>query len=245
MSREIALVTGASGGIGKQIALDLAAAGYDVVINYHRNEKKALEVKQLCEALGAKVLCISADVRHQNEVKTMVATVLKEFGKIDVLVNNSGITKDQLIVRMTANDFQDVVDTNLLGTFYCLQAVSKPMMKQRHGCIINITSVIGIEGNVGQANYAASKAGVIGLTKSAAKELASRDIRVNAIAPGYIQTEMTDELKESWRQKILQQIPLNCFGSASDVSQLAIFLSSSKAKYITGQVIRVDGGMIL
>ena len=224
---KVAVITGASRGIGKAIALKFAKEGYRVVINYRGNEEKANKVRQECMALGVDAMLYQAD------------------GRIDVLVNNSGITKDNLLLKMNTETFMDVIDVNLKGTFHSIKAVSRIMMKQRSGVIINMASVIGLIGNPGQANYAASKAGVIALTKTVAKELAPRHIRVNAIAPGFIETDMTDVLNETMKENILKNIPLQAMGEAEDVANLAYFLASSDAKYITGQVINVDGGMVM
>lgn len=245
MERKVAIITGASRGIGAQIAYDLAASGYDVVINYQSSKAKAQEVQKQCERFGVKALIYQADVGDWESVQAMFTEVMTAFGRIDLLVNNSGITRDQLVLRMTPEDFDKVIDVNLKGTFYCTKAVSKYMFKQRSGVIINLASVVGLSGNIGQANYAASKAGIIGLTKTVAKELAGRNIRVNAIAPGFIETEMTAVLDEKTKAQIIENIPLRTFGQASDVSQLVVFLASDKAQYITGQTIQVDGGMVI
>lgn len=245
MERKVALITGASRGIGKQIALTLAKDNYDIVINYNGSQARAQEVLDACVALGSNAMIVQANVADYVSVEKMVATIIEQYGKIDVLINNSGITKDNLLLRMTEEDFSSVIDVNLKGTFNCIKHVSKVMMKQRSGTIINMASVIGVIGNIGQANYAASKAGIIGLTKSCAKELAARNIRVNAIAPGFISTEMTEVLDEKIKDSIMANIPLKDFGSAQDVANMVEFLASDKSRYVTGQVIHVDGGMVM
>lgn len=245
MEKKVALITGASRGIGKQIALTMASEGYDVIINFNGNEEKAKEVCDECLNLGSNAMIVKANVADFAQVEAMVKTVVDAYGRIDVLVNNSGITKDTLLLRMSEDDFASVVDVNLKGCFHCIKHVSKVMMKQRSGAIINMASVIGLVGNVGQANYAASKAGIIGLTKSVAKELAARGIRVNAIAPGFIATEMTEVLDDKVKDGIMSNIPLKQFGSVEDVANMVVFLASDKSKYVTGQVMNVDGGMVM
>lgn len=245
MEKKVALITGASRGIGKQIALTMASEGYDVIINFNGNEEKAKEVCDECLKLGSKAMIVKANVADFAQVEAMVKTIMDVYGRIDVLVNNSGITKDTLLLRMSEEDFSSVVDVNLKGCFHCIKHVSKVMMKQRSGAIINMASVIGLVGNIGQANYAASKAGIIGLTKSVAKELASRGIRVNAIAPGFIATEMTEVLDDKVKDGIMSNIPLKQFGSVEDVANMVAFLASDKSKYVTGQVMNVDGGMVM
>lgn len=242
---KVAVITGAARGIGKAIALKFASQGYHVVINYRGSEEKANAVKEQCIALGVEALTYQGDVSHYQEMEDMMKAVMEKFGRIDVLVNNSGITKDQLLLKMDSESFMDVIDVNLKGTFNTIKAVSRIMMKQKSGVIINMSSVIGEIGNAGQANYAASKAGVLGLTKSIAKEFAPRHIRVNAIAPGFIATDMTDVLNEQTKENILQAIPLKSLGEAEDVANVAYFLASDDAKYITGQVINIDGGMVM
>lgn len=242
---KVAVITGASRGIGKAIALRFASEGYNVVINYRGSEEKANEVRQECMALGVDAMLYQGDVSIYQEMETMMKAVIDNYGQINVLVNNSGITKDNLLLKMNTETFMDVVDVNLKGTFNTIKAVTRIMMKQKSGVIINMASVIGLIGNPGQANYAASKAGVIALTKTAAKELAPRHIRVNAIAPGFIETDMTDVLNENTKDSILKNIPLQTMGDAEDVAHLAYFLASDQAKYITGQVINVDGGMVM
>ena len=240
-----ALVTGASRGIGRAIALRLAAEGARVAINYAGNVKAAEEVKAAIEAAGGTAILCRADVADSAAVEAMVADVAKEFGAIDILVNNAGITRDTLLMRMKDEDFAKVLDTNLKGVFYCTKAVAKLMMKKRAGRIINMASVVGLVGNAGQTNYAAAKAGVIGFSKSAAKELASRGITVNVVAPGFIGTDMTAGLPESVKEKMLTDIPLGRMGEPEDVANAVLFLASDQASYITGQVVNVDGGMVM
>jgi 3-oxoacyl-[acyl-carrier protein] reductase len=240
-----ALVTGASRGIGRAIAIKLANSGFNVMINYSGNLEKALEVKAECEKAGVRAEVFQANVGNSEEVANMVKETQAQFKTIDLLVNNAGITRDNLILRMSEADFDDVIDINLKGTFNCIKSVSKIMFKQRSGKIINISSVSGIAGNAGQANYAASKAGVIGLTKTVAREMAPRGICVNAIAPGYIETDMTDVLADEVKTKILSNIPLNRLGHTDDIANMTAFLASDQANFITGQCITVDGGMTL
>ena len=240
-----ALVTGASRGIGRAVALALAAAGARVAITYAGNVKAAEEVKAAVEAAGGTAILCQADVADSAAVEAMVAAVVKEFGTIDILVNNAGITRDTLLMRMKDEDFAKVLDTNLKGVFYCTKAVSKLMMKKRAGRIVNMASVIGLVGNAGQANYAAAKAGVIGFSKSVAKELASRGITVNVVAPGFIGTDMTADLPETVKEKALADIPLGKMGEPEDVANAVLFLASDQASYITGQVVNVDGGMVM
>ena len=240
-----ALVTGASRGIGRAIALCLAAEGARVAINYAGNVKAAEEVKAIIEAAGGTAILCQADIADSAAVEAMIADVVKEFGAIDILVNNAGITRDTLLMRMKDEDFAKVLDTNLKGVFYCTKAVSKLMMKKRSGRIVNMASVVGLVGNAGQTNYAAAKAGVIGFSKSAAKELASRGITVNVVAPGFIGTDMTAGLPESVKEKMLTDIPLGRMGEPEDVASAVLFLASDQASYITGQVVNVDGGMVM
>ena len=240
-----ALVTGASRGIGRAIALCLAAEGARVAINYAGNVKAAEEVKASVEAAGGTAILCQADIADSAAVEAMIADVVKEFGTIDILVNNAGITRDTLLMRMKDEDFAKVLDTNLKGVFYCTKAVSKLMMKKRSGRIVNMASVVGLVGNAGQTNYAAAKAGVIGFSKSAAKELASRGITVNVVAPGFIGTDMTAGLPESVKEKMLTDIPLGRMGEPEDVANAVLFLASDQASYITGQVVNVDGGMVM
>lgn len=240
-----ALVTGSSRGIGKAIALELAKQGANVAVNYAGNEQLAEEVVQEIKALGVESFTIKADVANEDDVKQMVKEVTKTFGSIDILVNNAGITRDNLLMRMKVDEFDQVIDTNLKGTFLCTKAVARPMMKQRYGRIVNVASIVGVSGNPGQANYVAAKAGVIGLTKSTAKELASRNILVNAVAPGFITTDMTDVLNDEQKEAILSQIPLEKLGEPEDVAAVVRFLASDDAKYMTGQTLHVDGGMVM
>ena len=240
-----ALVTGASRGIGRAIALCLAAEGARVAINYAGNVRAAEEVKTAIEAAGGTAILCQADIADSSAVEAMVANVVKEFGTIDILVNNAGITRDALLMRMKDEDFAKVLNTNLKGVFYCTKAVSKLMMKKRSGRIVNMASVVGLVGNAGQTNYAAAKAGVIGFSKSAAKELASRGITVNVVAPGFIGTDMTAGLPESVKEKMLTDIPLGRMGEAEDVANAVLFLASEQASYIKGQVVNVDGGMVM
>ena len=240
-----ALVTGASRGIGRAIALCLAAEGARVAINYAGNVKAAEEVKASVEAAGGTAILCQADIADSAAVEAMIADVVKEFGAIDILVNNAGITRDTLLMRMKDEDFAKVLDTNLKGVFYCTKAVAKLMMKKRSGRIVNMASVVGLVGNAGQTNYAAAKAGVIGFSKSAAKELASRGITVNVVAPGFIGTDMTAGLPESVKEKMLTDIPLGRMGEPEDVANAVLFLASDQASYITGQVVNVDGGIVM
>ena len=235
-----AIVTGASGGIGKAIAIALAKEGASVAVHFHGNEEKALLVKKEIEEAGGKAEVFRANVADFEECNALVKAAAKTFGSIDILVNNAGITKDGLLMAMSEADFDDVIDTNLKGCFQMIR-----MMKQRYGRIINVSSVSGVAGNAGQANYCASKAGMIGLTKSAAKELASRGITCNAIAPGFVKTEMTDVLSDEVKENAKKQIPLGRFAEPEDIANAAVFLASDKAAYITGQVLLVDGGMVM
>ena len=245
MSEKIAVVTGGSRGIGAAIAKKLASQGMTVIINYCGSEDRALAVKSEIEAAGGQAEAWRCDVSDCGQCESFVKAVMEKYGRIDVLVNNAGITRDGLMMRMTDENFSRVIDTNLKGTFYMMRFVSRHMLKAKKGRIINMASVVGLMGNAGQVNYAASKAGVIGATKSAAKELASRGITVNAIAPGFIDTEMTGALSEKVQEQILTQIPLGTFGKPEDIANCAAFLASDEAAYITGQVIQVDGGMCM
>lgn len=240
-----ALVTGSSRGIGRSIALELGKKGVNVAVNYAGNEQKAEEVVQELHDLGVKAIKIRANVADEQDVKAMIKEVTKEFGRLDILVNNAGITKDNLLMRMKVEEFDQVIETNLKGAFLCTKAVTRQMMKQRYGKIINIASIVGVSGNPGQANYVAAKAGLIGLTKSTAKELATRNILVNAVAPGFITTDMTNILTEEQKDAILSQIPLEKLGEPEDIANVVCFLASDDAKYITGQTIHVDGGMVM
>ena len=243
LKNKIALITGAGRGIGRAIAIALAKEGAEVVINYNGSEERAKEVKQTIEENAGKASIYKCNVRDFVACEAMIKDIVKEYGHLDILVNNAGITKDGLIMKMKEEDFDSVLNVNLKGTFNTIRHSARQMLKQRSGKIINISSVSGILGNVGQANYAASKAGVIGLTKTMARELGSRGITVNAIAPGFVDTEMTEVLSEEIRENACKQIILGRFGKPEDIANTAVFLASDKADYITGQVISVDGGM--
>lgn len=240
-----ALVTGASRGIGREVALELARQGADVAINYSGSEAKANEVVDEIKALGRKAFAVQCDVANSESVTSMIKEVVEQFGRVDILVNNAGITRDNLLMRMKEDEWDSVINTNLKGVFLCTKAVTRQMMKQRSGRIINMASIVGVSGNAGQANYVAAKAGVIGLTKTTAKELASRGITVNAIAPGFISTDMTGELPEDVQKAMLDQIPLARFGDPKDIAAVASFLASDASKYMTGQTLHVDGGMVM
>ena len=242
---QIAIVTGASRGIGRAIALELANQGADVVVNYSGNEEKAKSVVEEILSSGSRASAVQCDVSDSDSVAAMLKRTIDEFGKVDILVNNAGITKDNLLMRMKEEEWDQVINTNLKGVFLCTKAVTRPMMKQRKGRIINVASVVGITGNPGQANYVAAKAGVIGFTKTAAKELASRGITVNAVAPGFISTDMTDQLPEDVRNQLLSQIPLGRLGNPEDIAKVAAFLASDDSSYMTGQTLSVDGGMAM
>lgn len=243
--KKTALITGATRGIGKQIAITLAQAGYDIAINYRKENEELKSTKQEIEQTGAKCLTLQGDVSNYEDCERISKQIIEEYGKIDVLVNNAGITKDTLLMRMKKEDFEDVINVNLVGTFNMTKNIIPYMMKNRNGRIINISSVVGVSGNAGQANYAASKAGIIGFTKSLAKEVGSRNILVNSIAPGFIQTAMTDVLKEEIKEEISKTIPLKRMGEAQDIANVVKFLASEESSYITGQVIHVDGGMLM
>lgn len=240
-----ALVTGASRGIGRSIALQLAEEGYNVAVNYAGSKEKAEAVVEEIKAKGVDSFAIQANVADADEVKAMIKEVVSQFGSLDVLVNNAGITRDNLLMRMKEQEWDDVIDTNLKGVFNCIQKATPQMLRQRSGAIINLSSVVGAVGNPGQANYVATKAGVIGLTKSAARELASRGITVNAVAPGFIVSDMTDALSDELKEQMLTQIPLARFGQDTDIANTVAFLASDKAKHITGQTIHVNGGMYM
>ncbi|UMT76725.1 3-oxoacyl-[acyl-carrier-protein] reductase [Staphylococcus roterodami] len=240
-----ALVTGASRGIGRSIALQLAEEGYNVAVNYAGSKEKAEAVVEEIKAKGVDSFAIQANVADADEVKAMIKEVVSQFGSLDVLVNNAGITRDNLLMRMKEQEWDDVIDTNLKGVFNCIQKATPQMLRQRSGAIINLSSVVGAVGNPGQANYVATKAGVIGLTKSAARELASRGITVNAVAPGFIVSDMTDALSDELKEQMLTQIPLARFGQDTDIANTVAFLASDKAKYINGQTIHVNGGMYM
>ena len=239
----VALVTGGSRGIGRVIAVQLARAGYDIAICYSGNEAAAQETIAECKKYGKQAMFIKADVSNTEDVTNMFEEIKSLLGPVEVLVNNAGITKDGLLIRMSEEDFDSVIDINLKGTFLCTKAAIKDMMKARKGRIINITSIVGVEGNPGQANYCASKAGIIGFTKSVAKEYGGKGVTVNAVAPGFIQTAMTDKLPDNVKEAYLKQIPLGRFGQPEDIANVVEFLASDKAAYVTGQVVEVTGGM--
>lgn len=241
---KVVLVTGSAQGIGREIALSFAKEGADVVISDVNIEKAQVTAKEI-EALGRKSLAVSLNVVDFGKVEESINIILDKFLKVDILVNNAGITKDNLMLRMSDSDWDAVINVNLKGTFNCTKAISKVMIKKRYGKIVNIASIIGIIGNAGQANYSASKAGIIALTKTAAKEFASRNINVNAVAPGFIQTDMTAKLPEEVKKKMLEMIPMNKLGLPQDVADACLFLASDEASYITGQTIVVDGGMVM
>jgi 3-oxoacyl-[acyl-carrier protein] reductase len=240
---KIALVTGASRGIGREIALELAAEGATEIVNYNGSKDRADEIVNQIKGEGGIAESYGCSVADFEKTEEMIQYIIKTYGALDILVNNAGITKDGLLMKMSEADYDDVLDTNLKGTFNCIKHVSRQMLKQKSGRIINMTSVVGIAGNMGQVNYAASKAGIIGITKSAAKEFGSRGITVNAIAPGYIDTEMTQCLSDTIKEKVLEQIPLRRMGTTKDIAEMIVYLTSDKGSYITGQVISIDGGM--
>lgn len=242
---KVALVTGAAKGIGKAIALALAADGAAVIVNYNGSKDRAEQTVEKIKALGADAIAYQCNVADTKAVDDMIKEIIRIYGRLDILVNNAGITRDNLIMKMTEEDFDAVINANLKGCFNTIKAVSRQMLKQRSGRIINITSVSGILGNAGQANYAASKAGIIGLTKTMARELASRGITVNAVAPGFVDTDMTQTLSDSIKAAATAQIPLGHFGRPEDIASMAAYLASEKASYITGQIISVDGGMAI
>lgn len=242
---KIAIVTGGSRGIGKEICLKFASLGANLVINYIGDKTQAEDTKSECEKLGAKVALSEGDVSKMADCEKLFQTAMDTFGRVDILVNNAGITRDNLLMRMSEEEFDAVIAVNLKGTFNCMKQAARPMMKQKYGKIINMASVVGVTGNAGQVNYAASKAGVIGMTKSMAKELANRGVTVNAIAPGFIRTAMTDVLSDDVKDEITRVIPMGVMGETEDVANLAAFLASDASRYITGQVINVDGGMVM
>ena len=242
---KVALVTGASRGIGRAIAVALAKAGASVAVNYAGNAAAAEETLKMIEDAGSKGMLVKADVADGTQVDAMVKSVAAEFGQIDILVNNAGITRDGLLMRMKDEDWDKVIDTNLKGVFYCTKAVSRLMMKKRYGRIVNMSSVVGLTGNAGQTNYAAAKSGILGFSKSAARELATRGITVNMVAPGFIATDMTAVLPEEVKTKMEADIPLGRVGTPEDIAETVLFLVSDNASYITGQVINVDGGMVM
>ena len=240
-----AIITGASRGLGKAIALKLASLGVNIVLNYRSSEKEAIDVENEIKEMGVEVLSVKGDISKLQEVENLVAVAKERFGNIDIMVNNAGITKDTLILRMKEEDFDSVIDVNLKGVFNCLKSITPIMVKQKHGKIISISSVVGIAGNAGQVNYAASKAGIIGMTKSLAKEVGSRGITVNAVAPGFIETDMTDALGDKFKEEAKKSIPLKKLGKPEDVANVVAFLASESSDYVTGQVIQVDGGMLM
>ncbi|KUF36434.1 MULTISPECIES: 3-oxoacyl-[acyl-carrier-protein] reductase [Lysinibacillus] len=242
---KVAVVTGASRGIGRAIAVKLAEEGAKVVVNYSGSQAKAEEVVEMIQANGGEAIAVQASVSQTEEVTALMDAAVKTFGSLDILVNNAGITRDNLLMRMKEDEWDDVLNTNLKGVFLCTKAVTRQMMKQRAGRIINISSIVGVAGNAGQANYVAAKAGVIGLTKTTAKELASRNILVNAIAPGFIETEMTEQLPEDIKKGMLTQIPLAKLGQPEDIAKAVAFLASDDANYMTGQTLHIDGGMVM
>lgn len=240
-----AVVTGGSRGLGRAVCLELAAGGANVVLCYAGNEAAAQETVSACEALGARALAVRCNVAEAGEVKALMDAAVQAFGRIDILVNNAGVTRDGLLMMMKEDDFDAVIDANLKGTFLCMKAVARQMVKQRYGRIVNLSSVVGLRGNAGQVNYAASKAGVIGMTKSLAKELAGRNITVNAVAPGFIATDMTAAMPEAAKTAALAAIPMGRMGAPEDVAKAVAFLAGEDAAYITGQVLAVDGGMAM
>lgn len=242
---KVALITGGSGGIGKEISKRLAKDGYNLAINYNGSYDRAMEVKKICEEYNVRVFLYKCNISNYKEVEDMIKDIISDLGRIDVLINNSGITRDGLVLRMSESDFDDVINVNLKGSFNCIKHISKIMMKQRSGVIINISSVVGLTGNIGQVNYSASKAGILGITKSVARELVSLNVRCNAIAPGFIESEMTEKLPQKVRDEILNSIPMKKMGKPEDVANLVSFLVNDDSKYITGQVINVDGGMVM
>ena len=244
-SEKTAVVTGGSRGLGRAICLELARGGANVMLCYAGNEAAANETVAACESLGAKAVAVRCDVSKEDEVKALMDAALKTFGRIDILVNNAGITRDGLLMMMKPEDFDAVIAANLRGAFLCMKAVARQMVKQRYGRIVNLSSVVGLRGNAGQVNYAASKAGVIGMTKSLAKELASRGVTVNAVAPGFMETDMTAAMPEAAKTATLTAIPMGRMGAAEDVAKAVAFLASEEAGYITGQVLAVDGGMAM
>ncbi len=245
LENKVALVTGASRGIGRAVAKRLAKDGATVVINYNGSYDKANEAKEEIESLGGKAVIMQWNIADYNACKENIEKIIKDLGSLDILVNNAGVTRDGLLLKMTEEDYDAVLDTNLKGTFNCIKFASRQMLKQKAGRIVNISSVSGVMGNAGQSNYSASKAGVIGLTKACARELATRGITVNAVAPGFIETDMTNVLPDNVKANAVAQIPLGAFGKTEDIAAAVAFLASDEAKYITGQVLCVDGGMAM
>ena len=245
LKNKIALITGAGRGIGRAIAIALAKEGAEVVINYNGSEERAKEVKQTIEENGGKASIYKCNVSDFTACEAMIKDIVKEYGHLDILVNNAGITKDGLMLRMKESDFDQVIDVNLKGTWNCMKHATKLMMKQKYGRIVSLSSVVGVMGNAGQVNYAASKSGIIGMTMSLAREVGSRGITVNAVAPGFIQTAMTDVLSDEIKDQMKSQIPLGSFGNVQDIADAVLFLASDEAKYITGQTLHVDGGMAM
>lgn len=245
LTGKVAVVTGAGRGIGRAIALKFVQMGSKVVVNYRSSAAQVEELLALIKASGGEAIAIQADVSKEEDSKRLIEEAVKHFGRVDILVNNAGITKDNLMMRMSEQDYDSVMDTNLKGTFFCTKHASSVMLKQRSGKIINISSVVGLMGNIGQANYAASKAGVIGMTKAVARELASRGITVNAVAPGFIETDMTDQLSDKVKEATIASIPLKRYGAADEVAGAVSFLASDAANYITGHVLTVDGGLAM
>ncbi|MDY5450702.1 MAG: 3-oxoacyl-[acyl-carrier-protein] reductase [Clostridia bacterium] len=243
--KQTAIVTGGSRGIGRAVAVRLAKDGMNLVINYRGNSAAAEETERLCRELGAEVLLVQGDVSRAEDCEKLAAQAKEAFGRVDVLVNNAGITRDGLLARMTEEDFRAVLDVNLVGPWNMMKAVNRIMMKQRYGRIVNLSSVTGLMGNMGQTNYAAAKAGILGMTKSYAREVASRGITVNAVAPGFIDTDMTEAMPEGAKDKIVTEIPMGRTGKPEDVAEAVAFLASEQAGYITGEVLRVDGGMAM
>lgn len=243
--KQTAIVTGGSRGIGRAVAMRLAKDGMNLVINYRGNSAAAEETERMCRELGAEVLLVQGDVSRAEDCEKLAAQAKEAFGRVDVLVNNAGITRDGLLARMTEEDFRAVLDVNLVGPWNMMKAVNRIMMKQRYGRIVNLSSVTGLMGNIGQTNYAAAKAGILGMTKSYAREVASRGITVNAVAPGFIDTDMTEAMPEGAKDKIITGIPMGRTGKPEDVAEAVAFLASEQAGYITGEVLRVDGGMAM
>lgn len=239
------LITGGSRGIGRAISLKMASLGGNIAINYARNAEAARQTAKEIEELGGKAVIVQCDVGSYRQVDAMIHQIRESMGDVDILINNAGITRDNLLMRMSEEDWDDVMNTNLKGVYNCTKAVIRPMMKKRYGKIINVSSIVGITGNAGQSNYAAAKAGIIGFTKAMAKELAPRKINVNAVAPGFITTDMTEVLPDEIKKRILSNIPMNQFGTPEDVAEAVAFMASERARYITGQVIHIDGGMVM